>query len=135
MLRSYFHTPGDLVYFKLLGKSFLLVGSLERAVDIFEKRSTNYSDRPHMVMLMDLYDAVCVYVYQPTNQHLCSIGWDYNFALIPYGPWWRRHRRAFHEYFGSKKLPQYLPVQVRHVRGFLRRLLASPEDFLLHTRQ
>ncbi|EKM77775.1 hypothetical protein AGABI1DRAFT_121852 [Agaricus bisporus var. burnettii JB137-S8] len=113
---EWFKTYGDLVYFKLLGKSFLLVGSLERAVDIFEKRSTNYSDRPHMVMLMDF------------------IGWDYNFALIPYGPWWRRHRRAFHEYFGSKKLPQYLPVQVRHVRGFLRRLLASPEDFLSHTR-
>lgn len=133
---THLYTAGDMVYFKILGKSFLVIGSLERAIDIFEKRSTNYSDRPHMIMVMDLYDPPAqLDTLSHSHSHLYRIGWDYNFGLIPYGTWWRRHRRAFHEYFNSTQLPKYLPTQVKHIRAFLRRLLATPDDFLLHSRQ
>lgn len=46
---------GDMVYFKLLGRSFLILGSLERTSDLFEKRSPNYSDRPLNIMLSELW--------------------------------------------------------------------------------
>ena len=45
---------GDMVFFKILGQPFLVLGSVERTFDIFEKRSSNYSDRPHFPMLNDM---------------------------------------------------------------------------------
>jgi len=27
------------------------------------------------------------------------MGWDFNFAMLTYDQWWRRHRRVFHEHF------------------------------------
>jgi hypothetical protein len=44
-----------MIYFKVLGHSFLILGSLERTYDLFERRSSNYSDRPHLVMLNELF--------------------------------------------------------------------------------
>ncbi|KXN89187.1 O-methylsterigmatocystin oxidoreductase [Leucoagaricus sp. SymC.cos] len=113
---KWFKNYGDLIYFEIVGKKFLIVGSVERANDLFEKRSTNYSDRPHLIMVVDL------------------MGWDYNWGLIPYGPLWRHHRRIFHQYMNSTQLPLYLPTQVKHIRAFLRRVLANPDDFFGHSR-
>lgn len=45
---------GDLVYFKVFGQGYLLLGSTTRTNDLFEKRSANYSDRPGLPMLVDL---------------------------------------------------------------------------------
>jgi hypothetical protein len=44
-----------MIYFKVFGYSFLILGSLERAYDLFERRSSNYSDRPRLVMLNELF--------------------------------------------------------------------------------
>ncbi|KAF9442056.1 cytochrome P450 [Macrolepiota fuliginosa MF-IS2] len=112
---KWFKVYGDMVYFKILGRSFLILGSLEKTADFFEKRSSNYSDRPTTIMLSDI------------------MGWHYNWALLPYGTWWRRHRRAFHQYFHPNRVSTYHPIQLKCIRGYLRRLLSDPEDFLSHT--
>src|ERR1700743_2412813 len=39
-------TYGDLIYFRILGQSFLVVNSLEVARDLMEKRGNIYSGRP-----------------------------------------------------------------------------------------
>jgi hypothetical protein len=44
-----------MIYFKVLGQGFLILGSMERAYDLFERRSSNYSDRPRTVMLSELF--------------------------------------------------------------------------------
>ncbi|KAF5327469.1 hypothetical protein D9619_004649 [Psilocybe cf. subviscida] len=75
-----------------------------------------YSDRPEMKMLFSL------------------MGCDYNFGLMPYGPWWRRHRRLFIEHFNESVLWKYLPLQAKETRAFLNRLLQSPEKFMDHIR-
>ena len=46
---------GDMVYFNVLGQPFVVLGSLQRTRDLFEKRSSNYSDRMRMPMVMELY--------------------------------------------------------------------------------
>jgi cytochrome P450 len=56
-------------------------------------------------------------------------------ANMPYGPWWRRHRRVFHEYFYRNAVTKYQPIQKQEVQAFLRRLLVTPDDFLHHIRQ
>jgi hypothetical protein len=45
---------GDMVYFKIFGQGFLVLGSPKRTNDLFDKRSANYSDRANMPMLVDL---------------------------------------------------------------------------------
>ncbi|KAG6908985.1 hypothetical protein DXG01_002474 [Tephrocybe rancida] len=106
---------GEMVYVNVLGNSILVLGSARRATDIFEKHSTNYSDRVQLPML-DL------------------MGWNFSFATMSYSPWWRRHRKCFHEHFHFTATQKYQPVQLRESRALLRRLLDTPDDFLQHTR-
>ncbi|KAF9044254.1 cytochrome P450 [Panaeolus papilionaceus] len=107
---------GDMVYFEVLGQPFIVLGSLEKTNDLFEKRSSNYSDRMRMPMVLEL------------------MHWDYNMALLPYGQWWRRHRRAFHEHFHPGVVAKHQPVQIYETRAFLQRLLETPDNFLHHVR-
>jgi len=50
----YVDSIGDIIFFKILGQPFLVLGSVERTFDLFEKRSSNYSDRPHFPMIDDM---------------------------------------------------------------------------------
>lgn len=45
---------GDMIYFEVLGQRFLVLNNLERVQDLFEKRSSNYSDRMRMPMVLEL---------------------------------------------------------------------------------
>ncbi|KAF9548289.1 cytochrome P450 [Agrocybe pediades] len=105
-----------MIYFEVLGQPFLVLNSLKRVNDLLEKRSSNYSDRVGMPMALDLMD------------------WGFNFAFLPYGSWWRRHRRSFNEHFHQNIVHKYHPVQSREVREFLARLLVTPENFMHHIR-
>ncbi|KAF8872112.1 hypothetical protein BD779DRAFT_1400619, partial [Infundibulicybe gibba] len=42
---------GDIMHLNILGKSIIILCSTKRTTDVLEKRSLNYSDRPHMPML------------------------------------------------------------------------------------
>jgi cytochrome P450 len=61
--------------------------------------------------------------------------WYYNMAMLPYGTWWRRHRRTFNEHFHASTIWKYQSMQAREVRAFLNRLLTTPDNFLHHIRQ
>ena len=61
--------------------------------------------------------------------------WSIAFSFMPYGQWWRRHRKSFHEYFHHNAVPKYQPVQRQEVQAFLRRLLVTPDNFFHHIRQ
>lgn len=41
---------GDVIHLHFLGRSVIVLNSVEAAVDLLEKRSNNYSDRPRFVM-------------------------------------------------------------------------------------
>lgn len=47
--------PGDMIYFEVLGQRFLILNSLEKVQDLLEKRSSNYSDRARMPMVLELW--------------------------------------------------------------------------------
>jgi len=51
---SYQFLPGDMVFFKVLGQPILILNSVKRTNDLFEKRSSNYSDRKSGIMLIEL---------------------------------------------------------------------------------
>ncbi|TDL20292.1 hypothetical protein BD410DRAFT_375851 [Rickenella mellea] len=58
---------GDIVHVNIFGQSIVIVNSYDIAFDLFERRSSNYSDRPNMVMLNDI------------------AGFSFNFAFMRYG--------------------------------------------------
>ena len=70
------------------------------------------------------------------NAVRCRLDWSRkSMAIMPYGLWWRKHRKSFYEYFHRNAVTKYQPVQRQEVRAFLRRLLVTPENFLHHIRQ
>ena len=49
--------PGNVLYLNMLGQDIIVLGSLNAARDLLDKRSANYSDRPKSVMVQ-----LCVYL-------------------------------------------------------------------------
>jgi len=91
----------------------LYVNSLKVAIELFEKRSQVYSDRPVLAMV-DL------------------MGWDFNVGLLPYGDKWRRRRRLFQQQFKKDVALTCRPSQTRKIHGMLQKMLFAPDDFMLH---
>ncbi|TFK85635.1 hypothetical protein K466DRAFT_601004 [Polyporus arcularius HHB13444] len=79
---------GDIVYFDALGLPIMVLGTQEIAIDLLEKRSAKYFDRRFSVMA-----------------DLTGFGWF--FAINPYGPQWRKARRAFSETMNANAAVQY----------------------------
>ncbi|KIJ25657.1 hypothetical protein M422DRAFT_236886 [Sphaerobolus stellatus SS14] len=97
---------GNIVSYKVLGQEYVLVASLEYARELFEKRATNYSSRPRLVVLCEL-KAKIVKLWNLV---------DGTFAALPYGLRWRRHRKVFHQYFNSGVVAKYILI---HNKGGL----------------
>ncbi|KDQ53894.1 hypothetical protein JAAARDRAFT_197004 [Jaapia argillacea MUCL 33604] len=104
-------TYGDVVTLRVLGKTIILVSSAEAASELLDKRSSIYSDRMRLPMLVEL------------------MGWDGFISLMRYGSQWREYRRVFHQYFNQLAVKKYQGIQARESQAFLRRLLETPEDF------
>ncbi|KAI0770762.1 putative CyP450 monooxygenase [Irpex lacteus] len=98
---------GDIIFFRVLGTPMLLVSSADIILDLNEKRSSIYSDRPLWVI-----DELT--------------GWDFNLANMRYGPRWRSVRRMFHQHFNQTAVPNYQDKQRREIHAFLRRCLEQP---------
>ncbi|KAI0657956.1 cytochrome P450 [Cubamyces menziesii] len=107
-------TYGDVMHMTLLGQSVVVLGSYEATIELLEKRSANYSDRPRSVMaeLTGYYDWV--------------------FVLMPYGQKWRRHRRAISHTFHPDTLEQAQPMLTDVARELLESLIRTPDRFSEH---
>ncbi|KAF8513234.1 cytochrome P450 [Gautieria morchelliformis] len=107
-------TYGDLVYLNILGSPIVLINSTDVAYELFEKRSSIYSDRGDFPMIRDL------------------MGWDWSVAIMRYGERWRRHRRVIRQKFHPIAAAEYKPVQIKRARSLLRRLYETPDNFAGH---
>ncbi|KAJ8489883.1 hypothetical protein ONZ45_g13404 [Pleurotus djamor] len=108
----------DVVYFEVIGQPIIVLNSLESANELLNRRSALTSSRPDSVMLHKL------------------MGWDGNFTFQPYGDPWRIRRKLFWQNFkdNPSNLSLFRPIQIKHARQFLRRLLNHPDAFIEHTR-
>lgn len=109
---------GDIVYVNLLGQSILILNSAKAAVELLEKKSTIYSDRPTLLFGGEI------------------IGWKRTFGLLPYGDRFREYRRFFARFMGSKsQVERFAPLQEQQTRDFLRRVLEKPDDVATYIRK
>ncbi|KAF8486497.1 cytochrome P450 [Gautieria morchelliformis] len=72
------------------------INSAAAAQELFEKRSSIYSDRFGFPMLIDL------------------ILFDWNFVAMRYGDRWRRHRKMFHQKLHPTPVGAYHSIQHKH---------------------
>ncbi|KAI5116166.1 hypothetical protein M0805_002850 [Coniferiporia weirii] len=101
---------GDLIFFETLGKQFILVNSYDVAVELFEKRSSNYSSRPHNA-LFELG------------------GWDRITTMMPYGDEHRKSRQMLHQFLNHTAAAEYHEVQTQVTHRLLSGLLEEPDRF------
>ncbi|KAH9168149.1 cytochrome P450 [Lactarius sanguifluus] len=86
---------GELMYLSVFGKGVLVINSQRVAVDLLEKRSNIYSDRPRFISL---------------NEFLTE---NLTFVFTGYGDLWRRFRRPAVEGFSKSVVPDFYPIQSR----------------------
>ena len=127
---------GDMIYLNVLGQHFVILNSLEVTTDLFEKRSSNYSDRLHLTILHELYVSHSFHFKDLVkNADRCRMNWNISTAIMPYGLWWRQHRKLIHEHFHRNTVAKYQPILTQEVQALLRRLLVTPDNFFHHIRQ
>lgn len=57
-----------------------------------------------------------------------------NISVMPYGQWWRRHKRAFWQHFHPAAITSYQPIQRSSAHRFLNKLLKTPSKLREHIR-
>ncbi|KAJ6466260.1 cytochrome P450 [Mycena sanguinolenta] len=97
---------GDLIHVSAPGQHIVVVNSFKTAVELFEKRSHIYSDRPASTMVQ-------------------LMGWDFALSLFPWGDKWRAHRKMFHQHFRADVARSYHPIQIEKVHLLLQGNLLS----------
>ncbi|KAG2056782.1 cytochrome P450 [Suillus hirtellus] len=105
----------DIIYARLLNKPILVINSEEIAKDLFEERSSIYSDRTQSIV----YEAFAS---------------DFNAGFMPYGARWRLHRRILHQAFRQVETPTYHAMQLRSAHRLLFSLLQDPSSYASHFR-
>jgi cytochrome P450 len=108
---------GDLVSINVFGKTMIIVSSPQVAIEMLDKKSSIYSDRPILPMGGEL------------------VGWKDFLVLLPYGERHRTSRKYFQHLLGSQQnLRPFLPIIEKVTHDLLRNLLAKPEGFSAHVR-
>ncbi|KAI0659815.1 CyP450 monooxygenase [Cubamyces menziesii] len=96
-------TYGDVIGVKALGQTLIVLNSLTATIDLLEKRSAIYSDRPVSVVSQ-------------------LIGWTRNLAFKQYGNDWRAMRRLLWQHLQPGVVVKYQPVQRRGTTILLKHL-------------
>ncbi|KAG8981357.1 hypothetical protein FRB93_008723 [Tulasnella sp. JGI-2019a] len=106
---------GPINYINVAGEPILIINTQEAALDLLEKRSAIYSDRPRFVMACELG------------------GLDRLVSLMSYCPEHRRQRKILAQALNPLVVARdYVPIQERFVHQLAKHLLDDPEDFLGH---
>ncbi|EKM55882.1 uncharacterized protein PHACADRAFT_209394 [Phanerochaete carnosa HHB-10118-sp] len=106
----------QVVHVEALGKHICVVNSAKAAKELFEGRPHIYSDKEQSVMMLELS------------------GWRRSWVMLPYGEYWREHRRFFHHHFRPSAVPQYHSKQTKAARRLLQLILYTPGNFTKHIR-
>ncbi|KAJ7093420.1 cytochrome P450 [Mycena belliarum] len=110
------HYNSDIIHLDVFGSSIVVLCSYDAVVDLLDKRSSIYSNRPQLLMATEL------------------MGWKNSIFLKQYGESWRAGRRLLHEQFQPTAVTRFKPQQTVASHHLMQRLLNSPVDFSAHIR-
>ncbi|KEP46282.1 cytochrome P450 family protein [Rhizoctonia solani 123E] len=98
----------DIVFLEIFGHQMLVLNSAKAALELLEKRSALYSDRPIIPMI--------------TEPGLMN--WSSNASIIGYNDIWRHYRRIMNNWLNMRAVTQFTSLQERQARMLLQRLLS-----------
>ncbi|OJA15892.1 hypothetical protein AZE42_09070 [Rhizopogon vesiculosus] len=105
---------GDISHIEVLGQHIIVLNSTKTAMEILDKKSSIYSDRPvfPMAELVGLKDVL---------------------TMLPYGDSLRSNRRNFQRLIGSRAaMKDFHPIETIETHRFLKRVLAEPGELMEH---
>ncbi|KAF9454479.1 cytochrome P450 [Macrolepiota fuliginosa MF-IS2] len=110
---------GDVISFWLGGTPIIVLGSLQAATDVLDKRGNIYSSRPRNIMGGELLSG-----------GMRGVG-------MPYGPRWRNWRALMHAGLSIEASQDYKPLQSLESKVLLGDLLDAKcsEQYALHVRR
>ncbi|KAG1889792.1 cytochrome P450 [Suillus fuscotomentosus] len=108
---------GDISHASVLGMHIFVLNSAKTAVEMLDKKSSIYSDRPVVPMSGEL------------------MGYGQTLPYLRYGERFRSFRKNFHRALGSRAaLVVYHPIEEMETHRFLKRVLAKPDQLQAHIR-
>lgn len=109
---------GNISHIEIMGQHIVVLNSVKAAMDMLDKKSTLYSDRPIF----------------PVGGEL--VGWKHSMGLLPDGDRFRRYRRNLHRVIGTRAaVGIYNQIEEVETRRFLKRVLTKPGQLQTHVRQ
>ena len=109
---------GDVTYLNVLGQEMIILNSSKAAIDLLDKRSATYSDRPVLMMGGEI------------------VGWNQSLALTQYGPRFREFRKYMNRFIGTRASVERLaPLQEKEMAKFVARVMAEPGSLLHQIRK
>ena len=127
---------GDVMYTNVCGQDMIILNSAEAALELLEKRSATYSDRPRLPMLDLSVNIPLFCMHDIPFEHLhFRMQYLWQFSVMRYGPIWRLHRRTFHQHFNQNASLKYIHILTDDSRTCLANCLKNPEGFIDHFHQ
>ncbi|KIM50598.1 hypothetical protein SCLCIDRAFT_1225241, partial [Scleroderma citrinum Foug A] len=108
---------GDIMHVHIFGQHLIILNSSKVAVEMLDKKSIKYSDRPILPFVGDL------------------LGCKHSLPLLSYGETLRETRKRFHRIIGTRAaVEEFNDIQSMEIHKFLKRALADPERLVDHIR-
>ncbi|KAK7031931.1 cytochrome P450 [Favolaschia claudopus] len=99
----------DIIHLDIAGSSIVVLSSTEAVKELFERRSSLYSDRPE----------------SPMRQ---LMSWGFSVGFMKYGERWRAHRKLLHDAFNTSANKQFHAQERAAAQVLLRRILQDPHS-------
>ena len=100
----------DILSFRVLGQSVIVLNSVRMAVDLLDKRGSNYCDRPRFILFE-------------------VMGWRKTLTFLRWGPVFRKHRKILQRSFQKSNILQYRQLQEREAAVLIQGLRERPAEW------
>ncbi|EXJ84725.1 hypothetical protein A1O3_05396 [Capronia epimyces CBS 606.96] len=100
----------DVLHLNVLGRSIIILNSIEAAHDLLDKRGQNYADRPRFVLFE-------------------VMGWGITLTFLRWGPKFKLHRKLLQSSFTPSACKPYRPIQEQEARKAALEILSQPGDW------
>ena len=109
---------GEITYLNVIGQKMIILNSSKAAVDLLDKRSSIYSNRPVVMMAGEI------------------VGWNKILGFLQYGPRFREFRKYMNKSIGTRaSVEKFAPLLEKETAKFVARVKADPSSLVQRIRK
>ncbi|KAI6083515.1 putative cytochrome P450 oxidoreductase [Hypoxylon rubiginosum] len=106
----------DILHFSVLGRSIVVLNSIEAARDLMDKKGANFADRPRFVLFE-------------------VMGWGITLTFLRWSPRFKVHRKMLQQSFTQSACKAYRPIQLEEARRAAKAIIDQPQNWEILLRQ